>query len=243
MKKVLLALLATGIISAANAGTATSTLTLNGTVASSCATSLSTGTLSFTFVPGSQPSAQNSNLTLACSVDSTITSLTATSANGWRFTGATHSANVNYIMTAASVSGTSAGNFNIVGIGGVLVTGSLNTETISITGGGLTWVTVTGSTQAMAANTGYVGNNATLITFTLPATAAVGDTYIIEGLGTGGWTITLNSGQLIHMGNLATTVTSGSLSSTNQYDSVTINCVVANTTFTFRGSMGNIIVV
>jgi len=138
---------------------------------------------------------------------------------------------------------TSAGNFNIVGIGGVLVTGSLNTETISITGGGLTWVTVTGSTQAMAANTGYVGNNATLITFTLPATAAVGDTYIIEGLGTGGWTITLNSGQLIHMGNLATTVTSGSLSSTNQYDSVTINCVVANTTFTVRGSMGNIIVV
>ena len=112
MKKVLLAILATGLVSAANATTATSTLTLNGTVVSSCASSLSTGTLSFTFVPGSQPSAQNSNLTLACSVDSTITSLTATSANGWRFTGATHSANVNYIMTAASVSGTSAGNFN-----------------------------------------------------------------------------------------------------------------------------------
>ena len=105
-------LLAMSVVSVANAGTATSTLTLNGTVASSCTTSVSIGTLSFTFVPGATPSGQFTSLDFSCSVDSTITSLTATSANGWRFTGATHSANVNYIMTAASVSGTSAGNFN-----------------------------------------------------------------------------------------------------------------------------------
>ena len=112
MKKVLLAILATGLVSAANATTATSTLTLNGTVVSSCASSLSAGTLSFTFVPGATPSAQSTNLTLACSVDSVISSLTATSANGWRFLGVTNSEYIAYTMTATSVSGTSAGNFN-----------------------------------------------------------------------------------------------------------------------------------
>ena len=112
MKKVLLAILATGLVSAANATTATSTLTLNGTVVSSCASSLSAGTLNFTFVPGATPSAQSTNLTLACSVDSVISSLTATSANGWRFLGVTNSEYIAYTMTATSVSGTSAGNFN-----------------------------------------------------------------------------------------------------------------------------------
>ena len=112
MKKVLLAILATGLVSAANATTATSTLTLNGTVVSSCASSLSAGTLNFTFVPGATPSAQSTNLTLACSVDSVISSLTATSANGWKFLGATHGALPAYTMTATSVSGTSPSNFN-----------------------------------------------------------------------------------------------------------------------------------
>jgi hypothetical protein len=101
---------------------------------------------------------------------------------------------------------------------------------------GMSWVTVTGTSQAMAGNTGYIANNAGLVTFTLPMTSSVGDTIIIEGLGAGGWTITAN-GNTIRFGNQSTT---GSLSSTNQYDSLTLRCIVANTTWTVNGPVGNL---
>jgi hypothetical protein len=124
---------------------------------------------------------------------------------------------------------------------GVSITNGAGSITISTSGGGFSWTTVTGTTQAIVANNGYVANNSGLVTFTLPATAAVGDTFIVEGLGAGGWQIAQNASQLIHIGNQVTTTgASGYLASTNQYDCVTINCIVANTTFTVRASMGNI---
>ena len=119
------------VVSVANAGTATSTLTLNGTVASSCTTSVSIGTLSFTFVPGATPSGQFTSLDFSCSVDSTITSLTATSANGWQFTGATHGAHIPYTMV---VNGGPAG--------------------INPTPFNSTWSGTTGSTSAVTETTG-----------------------------------------------------------------------------------------
>lgn len=118
---------------------------------------------------------------------------------------------------------------------------------VSVTGGGggsFTWVDQTSTTVTMAINTGYVADNAALVTLTLPATAAFGSIFIIQGKGAGGWTIAQQSGQQIHLGNTATTAgTGGSLSSTNQWDSVTLVCVTANTTFAAYGSIGNITVV
>ncbi len=127
---------------------------------------------------------------------------------------------------------------------GISIANASGSITINATGGGLSWVTVTGTTQAIAVNTGYTANNAGLVTLTLPATAAVGDTTVVVGLGAGGWRVAQNASQLIHLGSSTTTTgVAGSLASTNRYDSVTITCVVANTEWTTRASMGNITIV
>lgn len=92
------------------------------------------------------------------------------------------------------------------------------------------WTTVTGTTQAMSPDVGYVANNASQVVFTLPATSAVGKMIYVMGYGAGGWQIAQNAGQQIVAGSSSTTVgTGGSLTSLNQYDSVTLVCIVADT--------------
>jgi hypothetical protein len=105
------------------------------------------------------------------------------------------------------------------------------------------WSNTSTTTQAMAVNNGYVSNNAALTTFTLPTTAAVGQRVAIQGAGAGGWTLVENSGQTIHFGTTPTTVTTGSLSSTNQYDHIELICITANTTWAAYNSQGNLTVV
>jgi hypothetical protein len=101
---------------------------------------------------------------------------------------------------------------------------------------------VTGTTQAMAVNNGYIANNAALVTATLPSTSAVGDLVWIVGQGAGGWQIAQNAGQTIHFGNQDTTTgIGGHLDSTNQYDAIQLLCTAANTDWTCTGiSQGNI---
>lgn len=109
---------------------------------------------------------------------------------------------------------------------------------------GLNIVEVTGTTQAMAADTIYIANNASLVTFTLPATFAVGALFGVIGFGAGGWKISQNSGQIIHIGNEATTTgTAGYVSSTNQFDSLTLVSASTNSALvTAWGPQGNITV-
>lgn len=101
---------------------------------------------------------------------------------------------------------------------------------------------VTGTAQAMVINNGYIANNASLVTATLPSTSAVGDLVWIVGQGAGGWQIAQNVGQRIHFGNQDTTMgTGGHLDSTNQYDAIQLLCTAANTDWTCTGiSQGNI---
>lgn len=107
-----------------------------------------------------------------------------------------------------------------------------------------TWNNVTSGSQAMVPNNGYVADFGTLITFTLPTTAAFGTLISVVGLNTGGWIIAQNSGQNIQFGNLSTTHgASGSLASTNQYDQVDLLCIVANLTWTIRGPISNLTIV
>lgn len=116
--------------------------------------------------------------------------------------------------------------------------------TAATTGGGYNWTNVTGTTQAMAAGGGYIANNAGLVTLTLPATAAVGDSFRITGFGAGGWLMAQNASQLVHFGNLVTTTgTGGSLASTNQFDGIELVSVVTNTTFNIISAIGNITIV
>jgi len=121
---------------------------------------------------------------------------------------------------------------------GITVTNGAGTITIASSGIGSTiWNDVAGTTQAAAVNSGYIISNASQTTVTLPATAAVGSTFAVAGKGAAGWILQANTGQVIHYGSSATT-SAGSLTSTNQWDSVTIVCVTANTTFTVIASQG-----
>ena len=106
------------------------------------------------------------------------------------------------------------------------------------------WTEVTGTTQAMATNNRYAASNASLVTLTLPTTAAIGDQIEVVGKGAGGWRIAQNADQLIRFGDLvSTTGISGRLDSTNRYDSLCIVCITANNEWSVIRSQGNIDVV
>jgi hypothetical protein len=130
----------------------------------------------------------------------------------------------------------------------ITITDGPGSITIAATAGGSggvgSWVDVTGTTQAMAVNTGYTANNAALVTLTLPTVAAYGTVIRVCGKGAGGWTIAQNAGQTIHFGVATTTTgTGGSISSTAQYNTIELLCTVANTTFTELSAQGNLTVV
>lgn len=116
---------------------------------------------------------------------------------------------------------------------GVSITNGAGSVTFAVTSGGFNIVNQNTSSATLAAQNNYIINNgASLVTLTLPTTAALGDTYIITGQSSGGWEIAQTAGQTIHI--VAQTTTSGvggSLASTNQYDNVSVICIIANTTF------------
>lgn len=125
----------------------------------------------------------------------------------------------------------------------ITVTNGAGSITIGASGAAsFTWSEVAGTTQAIAVNSGYVPNNAGLVTLTLPATAAFGSRIAIQGLGAGGWIIAQNAGQTIVSSGGSTTVgVGGSLASTNRYNSVELVCVVANTTFAIYTAPGGVL--
>ncbi len=119
---------------------------------------------------------------------------------------------------------------------GVSITNSPGNITIAGTGSGIGWTEVTGTTQAMTADSGWVTNNGALVTLTLPVTAAFGTAISVIGKGAGGWSIAQNAGQNIQIGNVSSTVgVGGSVSSSNRYDSIDLICTTADTTWTVLG--------
>jgi photosystem II stability/assembly factor-like uncharacterized protein len=77
---------------------------------------------------------------------------------------------------------------------------------------GLNWVNVTGTSHAMAANTGYLANHGSAqVTLTLPASPAIGDTVSVTGVGFGGWKIAQNAGQFITARNLTHDLAAGAV--------------------------------
>lgn len=125
----------------------------------------------------------------------------------------------------------------------ISITNGAGSITIAATGAGsFTWNDQTSGSANLAVNNGYVTDNgASLVTYTLPVTAALGSVIQIAGFSSGGWKIAQNASQLIHFGNQTTTTgTGGSLASSNTFDQVTIVCVVANTTWCVTSAVGNL---
>jgi hypothetical protein len=147
---------------------------------------------------------------------------------------------------------TSTGNLQQIALGSagqVLVSGGAGAlPSFQAAPGSFTWSSVAASSQTIAVQNGYVTDNATLVTYTLPATAALGDSFEILGgtTGAGGWTIAQNASQQIHFGSAATTAgVGGSLASTNQYDNVQCRAIVAGaaTIWEVTSATGNLTVV
>lgn len=127
---------------------------------------------------------------------------------------------------------------------GVSITNGAGSITINAAGGGLTWTVVTGTTQAMAVNNGYIANNAGVVTATLPATSAVGDVVAITGINNAtGWKIAQNAGNQIFFGTSSTTAGAGGfLQSTAIRDAVMLVCTSTNANWQVLNSIGNITV-
>lgn len=109
----------------------------------------------------------------------------------------------------------------------------------SLPTGGITYTGTASTTISAAVNNGYITTAGSLASITLPATAAVGDIVAVVGEGAGGWSLIANTGQTIKFIG-ATTSSAGSFSSTSQYDTILVVCVVANTTWNvqFAASAG-----
>jgi hypothetical protein len=143
------------------------------------------------------------------------------------------------------IGGGAAATWNTITAGSnISVTNAANGITIAATTGAVTaWSTVTANT-ALVAGHAYVNNKAaSACTFTLPATALVGDTFQIVGYAANGWTIVENAAQQIAWNDLLTTATTGSLSSANRYDNIIFTCIVANTLFSATAWTGTLTVV
>ena len=138
--------------------------------------------------------------------------------------------------------GTDAVTFESNVVAGTGITKTNNT--LVVTGAGIGWTVVTGTTQAAAVNQGYFANNAGVVTVTLPAVASVGATVRVAGMGAGGWAVAQGAGQSIRIGSSTTTPgAGGSLASTDIGDAVEIVCRVANTGWMVLSLVGNITVV
>lgn len=122
---------------------------------------------------------------------------------------------------------------------GIGITNGAGAITLNAVGSGLTWsvVTIDGT---LAVNTGTIANKAGTLAMALPATSAVGDIIAITGINTAtGWQITQAAGQRIFYGTSSTTLgATGTLTSQNIRDSITMVCTVANTTWQVISGVG-----
>lgn len=93
--------------------------------------------------------------------------------------------------------------------------------------------------------TKYYATHAGLSTLLLPTTISKGAQILVRGSvgGTGLWRISQNAGQTIHGATNSTTGTGGYIASQAQYDTVALECIVANTDFVIIANRGTLTIV
>ena len=120
---------------------------------------------------------------------------------------------------------------------------SFNGLTGAVLADAVPWSVITAD-QTAVINKGYFANKGTLLTITLPTTAAVGSVIRVSGMTAGLWKIAQNASEVIHFGKTDTTVgVGGSISSTLARDAVELICCVADTEWNVLSSVGNITIV
>ena len=128
-------------------------------------------------------------------------------------------------------------------VGEVLTSNGNSAEPTWQANSSFTWNVETGATKTADVNNGYFANFNGTLAFTLPSTAAVGDTIEICQMFAGqGFTVAVNSGETIYIGNTNTTITTGTLASTDDGDWIQLVCRVANTDWQCNVKSGNITV-
>lgn len=125
---------------------------------------------------------------------------------------------------------------------GVTIQQSGDIIEISASGTSASTQTVTILNTTLASDTNYIVNytsggptgRAILL---LPTTSSAGDEISISGLSQGGWQITQNASQSLHVGSgVTTTGIGGSIASTNGFDSLSLRCLVSNLQWAVVGS-------
>jgi hypothetical protein len=120
-----------------------------------------------------------------------------------------------------------AGNWNILGGTNCSTSGAVSTLTINMA---WDWTEVTAASVNAAVQNGYILNNAGLLTVNLPGTCAVGDEIRLAGKGAGLYVVDAPAGD---------TISGGTLTATNRYDSIHLLCTAADSEWTVLNSVGN----
>lgn len=117
---------------------------------------------------------------------------------------------------------------------GVSVSVSTSAITIGCVNGSFSWSEVTSSTATLAVQHAYVTNRSGGVTYTLPASADLGNMIYIIGK-SGITSIAQNNGQQIFIGNTNTTAgTGGSLTATNLGDCILLACISSGSGISWR---------
>lgn len=147
-------------------------------------------------------------------------------------------------VTNSGTATPAANIIQVLGINGVTTAapGPSNIITIDVTGSGVLWVT-TNASQTLIVQRGYIcsGPATGNVQFNLPATSALGDVIEITLDGSTSFSVVQSAGQSIRLGNISTTVgVGGSLSSTQQGDSIRMVCQTANLKWNVISSVGTL---
>lgn len=149
----------------------------------------------------------------------------------------------NLVIETALGSASPIANTLIFG-GNVIISAGGNTVNFNTTLFSLFPWTNISTSQTMASNNGYLCSGNGALQLLLPPTSSVGDEISVVLCGSTSFTITQGAGQQIQMANRFTTAgIGGSLSSTQQGDSITMVCKTMNLSWVIYNSMGNLTVI